>query len=119
MEETKDTGKLHSPVIESNNIINENPTIEKMDSLIMKLQEHTKLNLSSIIKTDKNIENKMTETKIIKAETPEYYANEQIKFLNDQCQEKDKKIKTFNTVLNISVITNFVLISYILGTWFY
>jgi len=106
---------------------NINTSIAKMDSLIVKLQEHTKINISSMMNNNnnsnsntknKNIKSKITENKIIKDESPEYYANEQIKLLSDECQEKDNKIKIINNILNISIIVNTILISYILGTWF-
>ncbi len=104
---------------------NINTSIAKMDSLIVKLQEHTKINISSMMNNNsnsntknKNIKSKITENKIIKDESPEYYSNEQIKLLSDECQEKDNKIKIINNILNISIIVNTVLISYILGTWF-
>jgi len=102
---------------------NINTSIAKMDSLIVKLQEHTKINISSMMNNNsnsntknKNIKSKITENKIIKDESPEYYANEQIKLLSDECQEKDNKIKIINNILNISIIVNTILISYILGT---
>jgi hypothetical protein len=108
---------------ENNTDYNINKSIEKMDGLIIKLQEYTKINVSSMTNNsntnNSNKNNKNIENKIIKAETPEYYSNEQLKFLNDQCQEKDNKIKIINNILNISIIVNTVLISYILGTWFY
>jgi len=104
---------------------NINTSIAKMDSLIVKLQEHTKINISSMMNNNsnsntknKNIKSKITENKIIKDESPEYYSNEQIKLLSDECQEKDNKIKIINNILNISIIVNTILISYILGTWF-
>ena len=144
MEETKNTKEselptellaglpteLPLPLIESESIINENPSIEKMDSLVMKLQEYTKINVSSMINNNnsntknKNINNNNSNTKninnkIIKDESPEYYANEQLKFLNDACNEKDKRMNIVNNILNVSIIANVILISYILGTYFY
>ena len=50
---------------------------------------------------------------VMLVETPEYYASESIKFLNDICNEKDKKINLFNKLLNISIIFNIVMLSYI------
>jgi hypothetical protein len=111
--------ELPLPLIESESIINANPSIEKMDSLVMKLQEYTKINISSIINNNSNTKNKNINNKIIKDESPEYYANEQLKFLNDACNEKDKRMNIVNNILNVSIIANVILISYILGTYFY
>jgi hypothetical protein len=55
--------------------------------------------------------------KQIPKETPEYYANETIRFLNDICNEKDKKIQLFNKILNFSFLINILLISYIIGNY--
>jgi len=124
------------PLIKSDAIISYNPSIEKMDSLVMKLQEYTKINVSSMINntntqnnnsnsnsnnsnSNNNNNSNNSKNKIIKDETPEYYANEHLKFLSDTCNEKDKRIKIVNNILNVSIIANVILISYILGTYFY
>ena len=121
-----------------------NKSFEKMDSLIMKLQAYTKMNNNKNIENTNNMDNTNnientvntantkniqntantanttnTKNKIIKNESPEYYANEQFKFLSDACIEKDKRMNIVNNILNVSIIANIVLISYILGTYFY
>lgn len=47
-------------------------------------------------------------------ESPEYYDHEINNFLNDICQEKEKRIQLFNKILNLSITINIILITYIL-----
>lgn len=60
----------------------------------------------------KNIEIKKNE---IPKETPEYYANETHRFLTDICDEKSKKIKIINILLNVSIIANGILLYYLMN----
>ena len=85
-------------------------SIAKMDKLIIQLKKY---NLAKVY-TEKPVIN----LKVI-PESPEYYANEYNNFLIDNCKEKDKRINLINKILNISIITNVILLAYILQTNYY
>ena len=115
-------------------------SINKMDNLIYQLKNYKKeptintdinTNIYTDIYTDIDYKLETIETSIIKNnnqldddlvvkrkvldESPEYYQNEINKFLNDICQEKEKRIQLFNKILNVSMSVNIILLAYILG----
>lgn len=115
-----------------NNKKQNNESINKMDKLILKLQEYkdnTEDNTpkTNIVQNDNNNPenapqimclNVNTKSCII-PESPEYYENEINKFLNDICNEKEKRINLFNKILNLSITVNIILLAYILGIQYY
>jgi len=111
-------------------------SINKMDNLIYQLKNYKKeptinTDIYTDIYTDIDYKLETIETSIIKNnnqldddlvvkskildESPEYYQNEINKFLNDICQEKEKRIQLFNKILNVSMSVNIILLAYILG----
>ena len=100
-------------------------SINKMDNLIYQLQNY-KQEYTINTNIDTKLKNPVLETPLllldglkvkpcnIIPESPEYYQNEINKFLNDICQEKEKRIQLFNKILNLSMTVNIVLLAYIL-----
>jgi hypothetical protein len=70
---------------------------------------------TSIIKNNNQLDDDLVVKRKILDESPEYYQNEINKFLNDICQEKEKRIQLFNKILNVSMSVNIILLAYILG----
>ena len=107
-------------------------SINKMDNLIYQLQNYKQdPTINTNINTELDYKLETIEASIIKNnlqsddgldlkpkmldESPEYYDNEINKFLNDICQEKEKRIQLFNKILNVSMSLNIILLAYILG----
>ena len=112
-------------------------SINKMDNLIYQLQNYkqeytintnidTNMDTNMDTNIDTKLKNPVLETPLllldglkvkpcnIIPESPEYYQNEVNKFLNDICQEKEKRIQLFNKILNLSMTVNIILLAYIL-----
>jgi len=98
-------------------------SIRKMDKIIAQLEtycEHIELEYKcEIQKSYTSIPDVKIEPKYEIPESPEYYENEIKKFLTDVCQEKEKRIQLFNKILNLSMISNIILLAYILGIQYY
>ena len=103
-------------------------SIYKMDNLIYQLKNYkqeptiyTEIDYkletieTSIIKNNNQLDDDLVVKRKIRDESPEYYQNEINKFLNDICQEKEKRIQLFNKILNVSMSVNIILLAYILG----
>jgi len=104
-------------------------SINKMDNLIYQLKNYKKeptintdidykletIETSIMQKNNNQLDDDLVVKRKVLDESPEYYQNEINKFLNDICQEKEKRIQLFNKILNVSMSVNIILLAYILG----